>query len=162
MAKQCVSVRWRASCPSTDWGAASGTNRFTAGVCALQVVNVLCFFDLTGSTPPLATHGMGWCSTSLSCDVFCHQERSDALVVSLVAAGRVPLAWPESPASGSPQSASAYACRHGPAVVESAVSRSPYRSGLGLHSPGEFLLACSSSPSYNGVHSSPYGPLARR
>jgi len=92
--------------------------------------------------PALVTPGMGWCSTSLACAVLCHQEQYDAWVVSPVAEGGAPLAWPGSVASGSPQSAPEYACHHGPAVLESAVSQSPYHSGLGLHSPGEFLLAC--------------------
>src|SRR2546425_12264631 len=50
----------------------------------------------------------------------------------------------------------AEACRHGPAGVESAVSRSPYRSALGRHSLSEFLLACVSFPSDNGRPSSPH------
>jgi hypothetical protein len=77
---------------------------------------------------------MGEGSTSLSCGVVCHQAWNDVWVVSPVAERRAPLAWPESPASGSPQSAPAEACRPGPAGVESAVSRSPYRSALGRHS----------------------------
>src|SRR2546427_3248018 len=101
-------------------------------------------------------HGMGEGSTSLSCGVVCHQAWNDVWVVSPVAERRAPLAWPESPASGSPQSAPAEACRHGPAGVESAVARSPYRSALGRHSLSEFLLACVYFPSENGRHSSPH------
>src|SRR5438128_8793668 len=85
-------------------------------------------------------HGIGEGSTSLSCGVVCHQAWNDVWVVSPVAERRAPLAWPESPASGSPQSAPAEACRHGPAGVESAVARSPYRSALGRHSLSEFLV----------------------
>jgi len=76
MAKQCVSVRWRASCPSTDWDAASGTNRFTAGGCALQVVNVLCFFDLTGSIPLHPWLRMAWAGALRPCPVTCFATRS--------------------------------------------------------------------------------------
>jgi len=106
-------------------------------------------------------HGMGEGSTSLSCGVVCHQAWNDVWVVSPVAERRAPLAWPESPASGSPQSAPAEACRHGPAGVESAVSRSPYRSALGRHSLSEFLLACVYFPSENSRHSSPHEPRSR-
>src|ERR687883_329712 len=110
----------------------------------------------------LATPGMDRCSTALACDVLCHQPRYDAWVASpVVEEGAARLAWPESPASGSPQSAPAEACRHGPAGVESAVSRSPDRSVPGLHSPSEFLRACSYSPSENGGYSSPHGSLSR-
>lgn len=119
-----------------------------------------CATDLTGSRPSLATHGRDWCSMALACDVFCHQQRYDAWVVSPAAAGGAPLVAPECPASGSPQSAPAAVCRHGPAGVESAVSRFRDHSGPRRHSPDEFLLACSSSSSYLGVSSPASGPRA--
>src|SRR5215510_14326423 len=110
----------------------------------------------------LATPGMDRCSTALACDVLCHQPRYDAWVAAPGAAeGAARLAWPESPASGSPQSAPAEAYRQGPAGVESAVSRSPYRSAPGLHSLSGFRRACACSPSENGGYSSLHGPLPR-
>jgi hypothetical protein len=121
-----------------------------AGAPKIRHSSQVIWISRASGRPPLS----GWRSTFLSGHVFCHQGRRGASVVSMVAACEGPLALPESPANGSTQFAPARAYRHCPAVVESAVVPSRYRSVREPHSPGEFLLSCVCFP-----HSMVFVPL---